>query len=249
MTPMETITLFDINITNCTLQEAARLIMDTLSGGRPTIMHFINAHCINISRRDSEYLQILQSSKCNFADGIGMKLAARMHGLTLRDNVNGTDLYPLLLDALNGSGRRIFLLGGDPGVAEEMQRIALQIHPNLMFCGAHHGFITPEHNEAVVRQIAEAKTDLLLIAMGVPRQEKWLARHFENTGATLAMGVGGLFNFYSGAIPRAPRWMRKTGTEWLHRLLMEPGRMWKRYLIGNFVFLYYALRESAKTRR
>ncbi|MBN2330095.1 MAG: WecB/TagA/CpsF family glycosyltransferase [Candidatus Omnitrophica bacterium] len=245
---METITLFDIPVTNCTLQEAVRLIMDILSGERPALMHFVNAHCINVSRRDPEYRQILQSTDYIFADGIGMKLAARMHGLTLLDNVNGTDLYPPLLDALDGSGRRIFLLGGDPGVAEEMQRQALQNHPDLIFCGAHHGFIPPEENGAVARQITDAQTDLLLIAMGVPRQEKWLARHFTQTGATLAMGVGGLFNFYSGAIPRAPLWMRRTGLEWLHRLLMEPGRMWKRYLIGNLVFLYHALREGIKTR-
>ncbi len=239
---MNVMTLFDIPITNITLQETIDLILNTLAGQKSVQMYFVNAHCVNISRTDSGYLELLQNADYTFADGVGMKIAANIHGRPLVDNVNGTDLYPLLLDALEGTGYRIYLLGAEPGTAEEMQRRALETHPGLIFCGTHHGFITPENNEDIVRQIRQSKADLLLAAMGVPLQEKWINQNLEKTGAKIGMGVGGLFNFYSGNIPRAPMILRKTGLEWLHRLCMEPRRMWQRYLIGNIKFLWLTIR-------
>ena len=246
---MNRIALFDISIVNATLQESVCLILKTLAGDRPATVFFVNAHCINVSRSDLEYRAILQNADAVFADGVGMKIASLVLGSPLRDNVNGTDLYPPLLDALEGTGYRIFLLGGDPGVADEMRRRALEARPNLIFCGVHHGFISPEERPSVLEKIRDSKPDLLLVAMGVPRQEKWIAEHFSATGAKIAIGVGGLFNFYSGTIPRAPRWMRKTGLEWFHRFLMEPGRMWKRYLLGNFLFLVLTVRERLLKRK
>jgi len=239
---MDEITLFNIPITNITLDETISLILKTLAGQKFVQMHFVNAHCVNISRTDTAYLELLQNSDYIFADGVGMKIAASILSSPLADNVNGTDLYPLLLDALEGTGYRIYLLGADPGIAEEMQRRALETHPDLIFCGTHHGFIPPEDNEDVVQQIRQSKADLLLVAMGVPSQEKWINQNLEKTGAKLGMGVGGLFNFYSGNIPRAPMIFRKAGLEWLHRLCMEPRRMWQRYLIGNLKFLWLTIR-------
>ncbi len=239
---MNIIKLFDISITNITLQESVSLILKTLAGQKSVQMHFVNAHCVNISRTDSEYLELLQNADYIFADGVGMKIAAKIHSNPLADNVNGTDLYPMLLDALEGTGYRIYLLGADPGIADTMKRRALETNPDLIFCGTHHGFIPPEDNEDVVQQIRQSKADLLLVAMGVPGQEKWINQNLEKTGAKIGMGVGGLFNFYSGNIPRAPMLLRKTGLEWLHRLCMEPRRMWQRYLIGNIKFLWLTIR-------
>lgn len=246
---MAKISLFDIPILNVTRQEAVSLILRHLAGENSVPCFFVNAHCINVSRHDLEYFRILHAGGVVFADGVGMKIAAWMHGKPLCDNVNGTDLYPLLLKALESTGLRIFLLGGDPGVAEEMQRRALKDHPDLIFCGTHPGFFSPEENASVVQAIQSAQPDLLLVAMGVPRQEKWIAAHLKDTGAKVGIGVGGLFNFYAGMIPRAPGWMRRIGLEWLHRLWMEPGRLWKRYLLGNIQFLWFVVWTRIRKNR
>lgn len=246
---MKTLSLFDLSIANVTVQEAVCLILKYLAGDKTAWILFVNAHCINVARRDPEYRRILRESAMIFADGVGMKIAALLRGDPLRDNVNGTDLYPLLLTALEDAGYRLFLLGAEPGVAEEMRRRAMETHPDLAICGTHHGFIPPEENSAVIQKIRESNADILLTAMGVPQQEKWIAANAEAAGVKVAMGVGGLFNFYSGTIPRAPVWMRKIGMEWAHRLWMEPGRMWKRYLLGNAQFLGYAVWECLRKGR
>lgn len=246
---MRTLSLFDLSIVNSTLQEAVCLILKYLAGEKITPVFFVNAHCINVSRKDLEYRKILQGGAVVFADGAGMKLAALLHGNPLHDNVNGTDIYPRLLSALEGTGYRIFLLGAEPGIAEEMRRRAMESHPDLIFCGEQNGFIKPEENAAVVQKIKEANADLLLVAMGVPQQEKWIAENGQAAGVKVAMGVGGLFNFYSGAIPRAPVWMRKAGLEWAHRLWMEPRRMWRRYLLGNAQFLGLAVWERIRKKQ
>ena len=245
---METLCLFGLPIHNATLPEALAWILYAPPPPPGIKLYFVNAHCVNVMHSDRAYREALLRADGLFADGTGMRWAARALGHRLRDNVNGTDLFPLLCRALPGSGLRIFLLGGEPGIAERMRdRIGAQ-YPGLNICGTHHGFFLPDENDQIIQLIQDVKTDLLLVAMGVPRQELWLDRHLEQTGARVGLGVGGLFNFYSGAVPRAPVWMRRAGLEWLHRLYQEPGRLWKRYLIGNGWFLWRLAGEWMKQR-
>ncbi|MBI1391069.1 MAG: WecB/TagA/CpsF family glycosyltransferase [bacterium] len=229
--------LFGISIHDVTLPQAVKLILASLDGEKAACVFFVNADCVNLAYRDAEYKAILRDGDLVFADGVGMRLAARAFGAPLLDNVNGTDLFPELCEALSGSSRRIFLLGGAPGVAEQLRERMSDRWPGVVICGAHHGYFNEQDNERVIALIRESRADLLLVAMGAPRQEKWIAAYAEAAGVRAAMGVGGLFNFYSDRIPRAPRWMRTTGLEWLHRLWMEPARLWRRYLIGNAIFL------------
>lgn len=250
--PPETVHLFGVPIANASKDEAVEWITARLrAGGPPAQVNFVNAHCVNTAARDPEYRRILLNSERNFADGAGMRIAARVLGAPLRDNVNGTDLYPILIRRLNHTGLRIFPLGAAPGAAEAMRDNALRGHPGLCVCGTHHGYFTEAEEPAVLETVRAARPHLLLVALGVPRQEKWLARNLAKTGAAVGMGVGGLFNFYSGRIPRAPVWMQRIGMEWLHRLAMEPSRLWRRYLLGNAEFLLRTLawRLTAKRRR
>jgi N-acetylglucosaminyldiphosphoundecaprenol N-acetyl-beta-D-mannosaminyltransferase len=157
-------------------------------------------------------------------------------------------MFPRLCHFLNKLNKRIFLLGGSPGVAD---KTAVWIHdhaPGLCVVGAMHGFFNPEHEARICQKIKNSGADILLVAMGAPRQEIWISRNLSRCGVKIAMGVGGLFDFYSGRIPRAPSWMREIGLEWVFRLYQEPGRLWKRYLIGNFVFLYHVFRQSRRRK-
>ncbi|MFB3785906.1 MAG: WecB/TagA/CpsF family glycosyltransferase [bacterium] len=243
---METLRLFDLPIRDATLPEAVEWLVHAPAPPPGRKVYFVNAHGVNMMRSNRQYREALRRADGLFADGTGMRWAARALGRRLRDNVNGTDLYPLLCPALQKRGWRIFLLGAQPGIAEQMRERTVAQYPGLNICGTHHGHFLPEENDRIIHLIRESKTDLLLVAMGIPKQELWLDRHLEATGARAGLGVGGLFNFYSGTIPRAPLWMRRAGLEWLHRLYQEPGRLWKRYLIGNGRFLRLVVQEWMK---
>ncbi len=232
-----------IPIHNLSMSDALDALVEIAGGDQTRQVAFVNADCANIAYRDSDYLAILQECALVLADGIGMKLAGQMLHKPIRQNVNGTDLFPLLCELLSGTSQGIFLLGGKPGIAEGVAEWVREHNPGVTVSGYHDGFFTPEEEPDVIAEIAASGAAVLLVAFGVPRQEKWLAEHLAQTNARLGMGVGGLFDFYSGRIPRAPLWMREIGLEWVYRFLQEPGRLWRRYFIGNAVFLWRVRRE------
>jgi N-acetylglucosaminyldiphosphoundecaprenol N-acetyl-beta-D-mannosaminyltransferase len=231
------IKLFDIEIDNITMRQAADVIVDRLGGEAATQVSFVNADCVNVACRNSDYLEALQESDLVFADGIGVRVAGKLLKQPVRDNVNGTDLFPMLAAALQGSGKRVYLLGGRPGVAEDVARWLAKTYPGVRLAGWRNGYFSAEEEAQVVDDIRRSGADLVLVAFGVPRQELWILRNLSKLGAKVVIGVGGLFDFYSGRIPRAPRWVRKVGMEWCYRMCREPQRLWRRYLIGNTVFL------------
>ena len=204
---------------------------------------FINPDCVNIARRNASYRRVVNQADLVVPDGIGMRLAGRILKRGFRQNVNGTDLFPRLCQRLNERRGSVYLLGGQPGVAEATADWIRQHHPEVRIAGTHHGFFSAEEEPALVETIRASKAEVLLVAMGAPRQELWIHEHAADCGVRVAMGVGGLFDFYAGKIPRAPRWLRELGTEWLYRLYQEPRRMWRRYLVGNFTFLTAVLMQ------
>ena len=140
----------------------------------------------------------------------------------------------------------LYLLGGRPGVAEGVRDWLAQEHPEVKVSGYHHGYFTSEEEPEVIGHIADSGAKLLLVALGAPRQDMWISENLERTGVRVAMGVGGLFDFYSGRTPRAPQWLREMGLEWLYRFGQEPGRMWKRYFVGNALFLIRVIKARFK---
>jgi N-acetylglucosaminyldiphosphoundecaprenol N-acetyl-beta-D-mannosaminyltransferase len=229
--------LMGFEIEDVTLDEAVSGLMDLMRSGCAYHVSFVNAHYANVAARDSAYRSALRGAHRLFADGSGMRLAGRLFGVTLKDNVNGTDLFPPLVQAMSEAGMRVFLLGGRPGVAERVRRWMERTGPGLVVCGVRHGYVSPEAREELQREIRQARPDLLLVGMGAPHQDVWISENIEALQVPVAMAVGGLFDFYSGSVPRAPGWIRALGIEWTFRLLMEPRRLWKRYLVGNATFM------------
>lgn len=207
---------------------------------------FINVDCVNLSHRDPAYRNVLVNSHLRLADGIGLRIAGRILRREIRQNVNGTDLFPLLLARLAASGQSLFLLGGRPGVADDVAAWAKANYPGTRIAGTAHGYFAPNEEGALIEQINQSGAAILLVAFGAPRQEKWIERNAGRLYVHAALGVGGLFDFYAGRIPRAPQWLRELGLEWAFRLYQEPGRMWQRYLVGNVVFLSKVMTERAK---
>lgn len=194
---------------------------------------FINAHCLNVAYKDEKYRQILKECSAVFADGIGAKIGAKMLGCKVEENVNGTDMFPLLAE----KPYRIYLFGGAPGVAEKALENAGKLNGKADFVGCADGFFQAKSEEEIFAELAGSKVDILLVALGVPKQEEWIHRNLDKLPGCVAIGVGGLLDFVSGRIPRAPMWMRKLNIEWCFRLYCEPVRLFKRYIIGNPLFI------------
>jgi N-acetylglucosaminyldiphosphoundecaprenol N-acetyl-beta-D-mannosaminyltransferase len=242
------INFLGVRIDNLTMAEASDKIVLLAKSAEPSQVAFVNADCVNISCKDDSYRSVLTQSKLVLADGIGIRLAGAILNQNVRENVNGTDMLPYLCTALERAGMTLYLLGGKPGIAEDASRWVAQHYPKLAIAGIQDGYFSVEEESVVLSKMRRSKPDVVLIALGCPRQEKWIAQHLGDTGAKVLIGVGGLLDFYSGRIPRAPVWVRELGMEWFYRFYQEPGRMFHRYFVGNFTFLYRVMGERFRMR-
>ncbi|MDD2331484.1 MAG: WecB/TagA/CpsF family glycosyltransferase [Candidatus Cloacimonetes bacterium] len=234
--------IFGIRMLNMTMQNAISLIDDKAGGEEQCKVFFVNPDCLNKAYTDSEYKQILIDNEIVFPDGIGVTLAGKILGTPLRENVNGTDLFPWLCELAIERNYGFYFLGAAPGIAMRMKKQLESKFPNINICGVHDGYFDwDKDGSEVVSEINSSGACILLVAFGVPIQEKFITRFASQLKPKVLMGVGGLFDFYSGKTPRAPIWMRDIGLEWCFRLMQEPRRMWKRYIIGNPLFIYRVL--------
>lgn len=248
--PPRQIDLFDFDIENTTLPAAARELAFAAHHRRRLRVVFANAHVVNTAHDDAAYHAVVASADRIYADGSGMALAARIVGRPLIDNVNGTDLFPLLCREAIDAGVSIFLLGGKPGVAAQAAATIDAFGLGAAIAGTHHGYFakgTPAEDD-VLAAIEASGASILLVGFGVPLQDQWLARHAGRLGVPVVAGVGGLFDFFAGAVDRSPKVMRTIGCEWMWRLAMEPRRMARRYLVGNAVFIARAMAERRRKR-
>ena len=205
-----------------------------------------------LARRDPAFRAVLNRATLNIPDGIGLLLAARMAGQRLRQHVQGTDLVLLLAGESARLGQRWFLLGGAGDTAARAAEALRARFPGLKVAGAEPGSPWPADDGRVRERISAAgRIDVLLVAYGAPKQERWLDRNLANLGIPVGIGVGGVFNYLSGDAPRAPGWVRRAHFEWLHRLITQPWR-WRRQLaLPMFVGLAVAdaARERLRQRR
>lgn len=202
---------------------------------------YCNAHLVNLAAADPG-LRALLAGFLVLPDGIGVDIAARLlHGAPFPANLNGTDFTPALL-AAHERPLTVMLLGGRPGVAgRAVVRLAAE-NPRHRFAVLDHGYFTQEQEPALLARLERERPDLLLVAFGNPRQEQWIARQLGPRHCTVAAGVGALFDFLAGEVARAPESLRRLRLEWLYRLWREPGRLWRRYVLGNPAFLLRILR-------
>ena len=235
-----------VRIHNLTMAEAAAEIVDLARSPQASQVCFVNADCVNIAFRNQAYRQTLREAKIVLADGIGVRIAGKVLHQHIRENVNGTDMLPYLCAAAESAGASIFLLGARPGVPDEAAGWMTSHYPRLRIAGSHHGYFSADEQSCVLQQIAASGADIVLVALGAPRQDTWVAEHLNELGVKVAIGVGGLLDFYAGRIPRAPVWLREVGLEWLYRFWQEPRRMWRRYFVGNAVFLFRVMRERLR---
>jgi len=231
--------LFGLKVNNASMEDAVKWITDTNTKLNKTqIGFFINANSINLSIEKTQFFKELSKANALFADGSGMRLAAKRAGYLLNDNNNGTDMLPHLCKRCVENNQSIYLFGAAPGVASKAANTLVSQFPELNIAGTEHGFNADNNDEQIITAINNSGCDILLVAMGSPLQEQWLLKHRDQLQCKTALAVGGLFDSYSGTISRSPMWLREIGMEWVWRLLQEPSNKFNRYVIGNPLFLY-----------
>ena len=245
---VRSIDILGVRVDDVTYDEAVRLVERWIAEGGPHPITTPNPEIVMRARREPVYRDLLARAALNVPDGIGLILAARLRGEHFREHVRGTDLVHRLAAASAVRGQRWYLLGAADGVAEKAGRALEAQYPGLVVAGAAPGSPRPEDDPVTWDAIrAAGRIDLILVAYGAGSQERWLDRSLGPLGIPVGIGVGGVLNFLSGEVPRAPTWMRRLELEWLHRLIVQPWR-WKRQLeIPRFMLL--ALREAAQRGR
>jgi N-acetylglucosaminyldiphosphoundecaprenol N-acetyl-beta-D-mannosaminyltransferase len=236
--------ILGVRVDNKTMKETIQEILQMAFSKHPKVVSFLNAEYANIAYKNSEYKAALNKSDLVLPDGIGLRIAGKWLGTPIRQNVNGTNLFPRLCVALKDQELPLFLLGGQPSVLEGITKWVQQNYPWVQIAGTHHGYFTPEAEETIVKQISDSRSRILLVGLGAPQQNLWVIKHLPKLKVGVVLTVGGLFDFYSQRIPRAPTWMQEMGLEWFYRLIQEPKRLWKRYLIGNWIFLLRIIKQK-----
>ncbi len=243
---METVEVLGVPVARLTAAAARAEIVRLYERDRPALVAYANAHTLNLASSDSGYREVLRSADIVLNDGAGLAIAGRIFRRPFPENLNGSDFNPAILEEAAARRWPVYFLGAKPGVAEEAARRLSSRIPGLRVVGTRDGYFAPSESDAVVEKIAATGAGLLMVAMGNPLQEMWLNRHVEATGARLGVGVGAFLDFTAGVVPRAPAWMNRLWLEWLYRLAQEPRRMWRRYVLGNPLFLARVLRARLK---
>ena len=219
------------------------------TGGRKRVM-YANAHVLNQSVEVPALRRILGEADLVYCDGYGVRVAARALGVEEPHRMTGADWVWGLASICEADGISLYLLGSEPGAAREAARRLRRWHPDLDVVGAHHGYFEADtpHNERVLEDINACRPNILLVGMGSPKQELWVDRYADRLDVDILWTVGALFDYVSGRVPRAPRWVADNGLEWIFRLGIEPQRMWRRYLLGNPVFLSRVVADTRRRR-
>lgn len=223
------------------LEEIERFVAE----GSSHLVITADASALMFARRDPEFRAIFEQASLVTADGAGVVRAVGLAGARMRERCSGVELVEDIARRAAQTGWRVYLLGAAPGVAEAAGAELARRYPGLVLSGCGDGFF--EDGEAAAAAIREAGTDILLIAMGMPRQEKWFWSHREQLGVKVAMGVGGTFDVLSGRVRRAPVFFQKHGLEWLYRFMCAP-RKSSRKIILLPIFAGLALAEARRRR-
>ena len=206
-----------------TLEEAADRAMALLDQEGPHLVATPNPEIVQLAAKVPELALVLAGADLVIPDGVGVVYAAKILGRPLKGRVPGIEFAAALMERMAGTGKRLFLLGAKPGVAEEAARRLKARYPNLEICGTHDGYF--QEDGPVVEAIRQAGAQVVFVCLGAPKQEKWIARTGAATGARLRVGLGGSLDVFAGQVKRAPEAFQKLGMEWFYRLCRQPSRI------------------------
>lgn len=234
---MDSLHILGLRVDRPTQAEVLDALARFVAARTPHHVVTTDASMVVLARRDAELRGIVEGADLVTPDGAGILWAARLFGTPIPCKVSGVDLVADLCRLSAERGWRVFFLGAAPGVAEEAAANLSRRFPGAQIVGTRDGYFTPSEEPEVLAQVRAAAPDILLVAFGIPRQEKWIAAHRDALGVPVSIGIGGSFDVYSGRVRRAPLWMQNASLEWLHRLLSNPKKIGKVMTLPTFALL------------
>ena len=242
---ISTATVLGVRVDGVSLQRLIHQVESFATSGRRHSVMYANVHVLNTAYRDADLRRILNQADLVYCDGAGVRLGARLLGHHLPPRMTGADWIKPLCAACAAEEITLYFLGSRPGVAARAAESLRASYSWLHVAGTYHGYLAdPAICAAAIAAVNAARPRILLVGMGTPLQEKWVAAHRHELQAPVVWAVGALFDFVAGVQPRGPRWMLDNGLEWLYRLLSDPRRLWQRYAVGNPLFMLRVLRQK-----
>ena len=244
----EQIDVLGINFDNVSMPEAVERIEEMIHLGGSHIVCTPNVHHLIMAFKDTQFNRVIQDSSLCLTDGMPIVWLSYLLGTPLKERVAGSDLVSQLCQRSSSSGLRLFFLGAAPGVAEKARDVAQKRFPGCQIVGTY----SPNPSElndssaSFLDFIVSVRPDILLVALGPPKQEKWLSQYLHRVGVPVGIGIGASLDFMAGNLKRAPRWMQRVGLEWFYRLIKEPRRLAGRYFYANSIFIWKAVGELIK---
>jgi N-acetylglucosaminyldiphosphoundecaprenol N-acetyl-beta-D-mannosaminyltransferase len=243
---MPKMSMLGVRIDSIPLRELLNLIVKAAEESDRLIVANVNAYAMNLAYTLPSFKTYLNRADVVFCDGFGVKWAARLLGFGELHRHTPPDWVPLLCQKCFQRDLTLFFLGGHPGVPEMAAARVREASPGLRI-GVLHGYFDKrpdgEENQRVLGVLNAFRPDILIVGFGMPLQEQWVSENWNRIDATVVVTVGALFEYLAGSVQRAPAWMTDHGLEWLGRLFIEPRRLWRRYLLGNPLFLWRVLKQ------
>jgi N-acetylglucosaminyldiphosphoundecaprenol N-acetyl-beta-D-mannosaminyltransferase len=242
---------FNVDINLIETAEALKFCNSVLQEGKENKMiFFLNAHCFNIAQKNSDYLEAINNADLLLNDGIGIKIGTKILKLPHKENMNGTDFIPKVIELCIDKKRPIFLLGAKEGISDTAAETLKAKYPDINIVGNRSGYFTKDEEDDMINEIDALQTEVLIVGMGVPIQELWIYKNREKfKNVKIIIAGGAIIDFISGKVKRAPVFIQKIGLEWLFRFAQEPRRLFKRYFSGNFVYFWYVFTMLRKRKR
>lgn len=225
--------IMGVRFDDITMDQAVCRAVELAKAGEGAYVVTPNPELVLMAQKDPAYAKTLSGAALTLPDGIGVIYAAKLLKRPLQGRVPGIDFAGALMERLAEEGLKLYLLGAKPGVAEQAAANLKEKYPGLTVCGVHDGYF--QEDGPVVEAIGAAGADVVFVCLGAPKQEQWMERNGKKTGAGLLVGLGGSLDVFAGTVQRAPKWMQKTGLEWLYRLVKQPSRIGRMAKLPGFL--------------
>lgn len=239
----EKIDILGVNVDSVTMAQAVAQVEGYMDEKKNVLIATANAEMIMRATHDTELKDILNEAALVVPDGAGTVWAAHHLGFEMPERVAGYDLAQELMRIAPSKKQKVFFFGSAPGVAEKAKAKAEELYPGIEIVGTRDGYFKPEDEPAIIEEIKAAQPDLLLVALGVPKQEKWLHAHLQELNVPVSIGVGGTLDVMAGVMKRAPYWMQKAKLEWLFRGMLQPKRAGRLMALPKFVLKVHSFKN------
>ena len=243
------ITIFGVNIDNVTEEESAQITKELIKESNKSCKLIVapNVEFIMTAQKDKEFYDILKTAELATPDSVGVEMGGKVQGKPFKGRVPGQAYFRAVLKMAEKEGYTVYLLGGKDDIPRLAKENVERLFPNIKIVGYHEGFFVKDSEQDVIDEINRLQPNILFVATGHPRQEKWIYNHKNELKVDVATGQGGTFDYEAGNIKRAPKMIQKLGIEWLWRLILQPSRIKRMMVLPKYYIMIHTKKDITKS--